>query len=317
MPVRKFTCPDCEAVLRPAKPLPSGKRVTCPKCGAGFVVRGDDDPITEGKPTQKSSTPAGKAKSDPLDDDGPETYAVIKEEEPAQEELDDDEDEYEDEDDDDDEDRPKKKPKKDTARLEDLEFRMNTAVTDPRGPAQAAIISPSNFLMLMGFISIVIAVVALAYGAWPFLFMDNLGIEIKEALGQGKKKDGDDKGGTTASNIPADADISKLRPEEKQRYYDYYDAKWWFLVIIICASVVVIAYNSVIIMGGVKMQNMESYTWAMVATIMAFVPLYFPGLGQIAALMSLSTLRSKKVMEGFFYVPPSATPTARQKRQVL
>src|SRR5262249_38753599 len=161
--------PDCDAVLRPAKPLPSGKRVTCPKCGAGFVVRGEDDEAeTQAKAAKKPGAPAGKGKDDPFADDGPEMYAVIKEEAPAQEED-------EDYDEDEDEDRPKKKPKKDTARMEDLEFRLNTAVTDPRGPAQAALISPSNFLMLMSFISIAIAVLALAYGAWPFLFMEYLG----------------------------------------------------------------------------------------------------------------------------------------------
>src|SRR5262249_14192975 len=122
MPVRKFTCPECEAVLRPAKPLPSGKRVTGPKCVAGFVVRGDAEEDEVAGKAKKPSTPAGKAKDNPFGDDGPEMYAVIKEEEPAQEE---DEDEEEDDDYDDDEDRPrKKKPKKDTARMEDLEFRL-------------------------------------------------------------------------------------------------------------------------------------------------------------------------------------------------
>jgi hypothetical protein len=318
MPVRKFTCPDCEAVLRPAKPLPSGKRVTCPKCGAGFVVRGDDEEAApEGKPTKKSSTPAATAKPDPFGDDGPETYAVIKEEEPPEEEEDEDEDEDYDEDDDD---RPrKKKPKKDTARMEDLEFRLNTAVTDLRGPAQAALISPSNFLMLCAFITILVSVLVLAYAAWHFLFMENLGLDIGAVVNMNKKKDGEDKsgGGGGASNVPTDVDLSKLTPEQKDRYWQVHDAWLWFLIFLIVASLFVIGYNAVIIVGGVKMQNMESYSWSMIATIMAFVPLCFPGLGQIAALMSLTALRSKKVIDGFFYVPPSATPMARPKGQAL
>lgn len=315
MPVRKFTCPECEAVLRPAKPLPSGKRVTCPKCGAGFAVRGEEEEEVGAK-AKKPSAPASKAKDDPFGDDGPEMYAVIKEEEPAQEE---DEDEEEDEDDDDeDQDRPrKKKPKKEDARMEDLEFRLNTSIADPRGPAQAALIGPSNFLMLCAFITIVIAILALAYGAWPFLFMEYLGLEPKEVLNQAKKKDGEEKGGGSNISIPDDQDPRQLKGEQAKRYWDAYDAKMVMLIIIIIVSVIVIIYNAFIIVGGVKMQNMESYTWAMVATIMAFIPLCFPGLGQIAALSSLTTLRSKKVIDGFTYVPPSATPHARKKREVL
>jgi hypothetical protein len=301
--------------LRPAKPLPSGKRVTCPKCGAGFVVRGEDDEAeTQAKAAKKPGAPAGKGKDDPFADEGPEMYAVIKEEQPVQEE-DEEEEDYDDED----EDRPrKKKPKKEDARLEDLEFRLNTSITDPRGPAQAALISPSNFLMLMGFITIVAALLTLAYGSYFFLFTENLGLEPKDVLSQAKKKDGEEsKGGGGNISIPDDQDPKKLQGEQANRYWAAYDAWMSQLIIIIIASVIVIGYNTFIIIGGVKMQNMESYTWAMVATIMAFVPLCFPGLGQIAALMSLTALRSKKVIDGFTYVPPSATPHARQKREVL
>src|SRR5262245_42916415 len=175
MPVAKFTCPECEAVLRPAKPLPSGKKVTCPKCKAIFVVHDpDEDAIKERNPAKKSGSPAAGAKQDPFDEEGPETYAIIKEEEPQAEEPEE-EDEDEDEDDDEDEDRPKKtKPKMDRARSEDLEFRLNIKVTDPRGPAQAALVSPSNFLMLVGTLACIGAIIAILYGAWPFLFMDRV-----------------------------------------------------------------------------------------------------------------------------------------------
>jgi hypothetical protein len=64
------------------------------------------------------------------------------------------------------------------------------------------------------------------------------------------------------------------------------------------------------------MQNMESYTWSMVGAIMA-LGASFPALGQLAGFIALTTLRSKKVIDGFFYVPPSATPHKKQKKQVL
>src|SRR6516164_4305022 len=130
MPVAKFTCPDCKTVLRPAKPLPSGKKVTCPKCKAAFTVTDPDE-----EKAIKAGKPVASAKTDPFADDGPETYAVVKEEAPVEED--------EDEEDEDDDGKPKKpkQPKKDKARSEDLEWRLNMSVADPRGPAQAAVIS--------------------------------------------------------------------------------------------------------------------------------------------------------------------------------
>jgi len=316
MPVSKFTCPECETVLRPAKPLPSGKRVTCPKCKAQFTVR---DPDEEAKPAKSAKKPAAPAaKNDPFADDGPDTYAVIKEEEPK-EELEDEEDE------DEDEDRPRKpkKPKKD-ARMEDLEFRVRMDAPDPRGPAQAALISPSNFLMLVGTLACLVGVGAIAYGAWPFLFTEDI-LSKEEFFGvtQGK-----DSGSDTEQKTDSKQKQRKIQVEEgkvvwndrtpsnedKEAYYKARDEKELWLIIYMVAGGVVLVYNAFVIIGGVKMQNMESYTWAMVASIMAFV-LSFPGLGQLAGLLALTTLRSKKVVDGFFYIPPSATPHARQKKK--
>jgi hypothetical protein len=318
MPVSKFTCPECETVLRPAKPLPSGKKVTCPKCHAQFTVRDPDEAAAQAiKPAKKSAAPA---KKDPFDDEGPGTYAVIKEEKPEEEELE----EEEDEDDEDDDGRVKKpkKTQKDRVRSEDLEFRLNIKVTDPRGPAQAALISPSNFLMLVGTLACIAGIIAVGYGAWPFLFSDEI-LDPAEFFGLKGSKEDDSEKKDSAPKRPrlmvqlsedGKLDLSKVPTEERNRYYDARDEKWWILVAFIAGGAFVIAYNAVIIIGGVKMQNMESYTWAMIASIMAFV-LSFPALGQLAGLMALTTLRSKKVVDGFFYVPPSATPHAKQKKR--
>jgi hypothetical protein len=318
MPVSKFTCPECETVLRPAKPLASGKRVTCPKCHAQFTVRDpEEDAARAVKPAKKSAAPA---KKDPFDDEGPETYAVIKEEKPEEEEIEDEEDEDED---DDGRVRKPKKPQKDRVHSEDLEFRLNIKTTDPRGPAQAALISPSNFLMLVGTLACIVGIGSVAYGAWPFLFSDEI-LDPAEFFGFKKtSQDDDPEKREAASKRPklmvqlsedGKLDLSKVPTEERNRYYDARDERWWILVAFMAGGAFVIAYNAVIIIGGVKMQNMESYTWAMIASIMAFV-LSFPGLGQIAALMALTALRSKKVVDGFFYVPPSATPHAKQKKR--
>ena len=321
MPVAKFTCPECKAVLRPAKPLPSGKKVSCPKCKAAFTVTDPEEEraIKAGKPGAKSGS---AAKPDPFEDDGPETYAVIKEEVEVEDDADDDEEEDEDEDA-----KPKpKKTKRERIRSEDLEFRLNTSIADPRGPAQAAVISPSNFLMLVGTLALLAGIFCVFRGAWPFLFLDDI-VDAQDFNGPRPKDIDDDdkpkqKQPTTAKQkqFPVDHDNNLQKDQFTQEQWGIYNAKrdeqWNWLVFFIVGGAVLIAYNSVVIIGGVKMQNMEAYPLAMVASIMAF-GLTFPGLGQIAGLICVSTLRSKKVLDGWFYVPPSATPHKKQKREVL
>ena len=323
MPVRKFSCPECETVLRPAKPLPSGKRVTCPKCKAEFVVRDpEEDEAKTAKPGKKSGAPA-TPKHDPFDEEGPGTYAVIKEETPEEEE---DEDEDEDELEEEEEDRSKsKKPKKERARSEDLEFRLNIKVTDPRGPAQAELISPSNFLMLTGALVCIAGILTVAYGAWPFLFMDDIldpakyfkAERAKDDEGETKKQSGAKKKANVSVNQEGKVELDKLSKELQDEFYTARDEEWWWLVGYMVGGGFAIFYNAIIIIGGVKMQNMESYTWSMVAAIMSFIPPSFPVLGQFAGLMALTTLRRKRVVDGFFYVQPSATPHKVKKRDVL
>jgi hypothetical protein len=46
MTISRLTCPECAAVLKPARPVPGGARVKCPKCGASFTAGAgvEDDP---------------------------------------------------------------------------------------------------------------------------------------------------------------------------------------------------------------------------------------------------------------------------------
>jgi hypothetical protein len=317
MPVAKFTCPKCKAVLRPAKPLPSGKKVSCPKCKAAFTVTDPDEEkaIKAGKPGGKPAL----SKNDPLYDEGPETYAVIKEEEQV-------EDEEEDDDEDEDGEPKPKKPKKDRARSEDLEFRLNTDIPDPRGPAQAAVISPSNLLMLVATLACLVAIWSIFRGAWPFLFLEDIvdatdfnGPDTRGSMDDDDKPKEQKKAATLKKLFPVkdktnDLDFERLTPEQKKQYNDKRDEVWlWDVGYIVCGAII-LAYNVVIIIGGVKMQNMEVYPLAMTASIMA-LGLSFPGLGQLAGFICISTLRSKKVLDGWFYIPPSATPHKKEKKK--
>src|SRR5262249_10155081 len=158
MPVAKFTCPECHAVLKPAQPVPEGKRVKCPKCDASFVVRAEEvadvQPARAGKkaaskPESITKKPEPPTKPTEDDDEGGGTYGVIKEPEKEA-----------DEDEEDEEEREKKR-----AALEHL---PDLSVKDPRGPASARLVRPSNLLMLNGASGILLFVLLILYSSFLF-----------------------------------------------------------------------------------------------------------------------------------------------------
>jgi len=79
-----LTCTACSALLKPAKPVPVGKKVKCPKCGAAFTAAApppapvepfklaDDDSVT--KPSEEPK------KKPPADADGPITVNLVENE---------------------------------------------------------------------------------------------------------------------------------------------------------------------------------------------------------------------------------------------
>src|SRR5262249_6297085 len=101
----KITCPHCDAVLKPAKPLAAGKKVNCPRCGEVFTVRDEEEeeeprparavparpakkavpakPARPAKPAAPAPPPKKSAADD--DDDGELTYGVIREPEDEEE----------------------------------------------------------------------------------------------------------------------------------------------------------------------------------------------------------------------------------------
>src|SRR6185312_9670681 len=99
MATARITCPDCKSVLRPAKPVPDGKKVKCPKCGNLFVTPGivedEEEPARAKGPAKmapkkkaaikKAGAPKPPAKKaeydDEEDDEGGGIYAFVGAEE--------------------------------------------------------------------------------------------------------------------------------------------------------------------------------------------------------------------------------------------
>lgn len=266
MPVAKLTCPECSAVLKPAKPVPEGKKIKCPKCSAIFEARADEDDAPAPKPAAKKPAAAAKKPASPIaakkpaapakpkpaapapakkiaaysddeDDDGG-TYGVIKEPE----------DEKKDDDEADDEGKP------------DLEFLPDLSIKDPRGPAQKAVIGPSNFLIGAGAITSILGLLFVGWAIWPMIFADHI-LEPKDVLMDPNKK-----------TEPLNKEWKDLTDPQRAELQDKedlaYEQHWWTLG----AAIFAFFYGGFIAYGGVKMQMLESYPWAMTAAIMGMVP---------------------------------------------
>ncbi len=296
MPVAKLTCPKCRAVLKPAKPVPAGKKVRCPKCSTTFAVPDDEEETVQVKPAtaQKSAgAPKKKAFEDEADEGG--TYAVVREPEPEQEQ----EEEEEDEEDDEEEEGAKKKRSK----KPDLTFADDLSVKDPRGPAQAAVIRPSNWLLLNGALGCLLGLISVGYGAFPFLFSEHLGVKpqgvLKDAKGASVTKEWKDLTKDELATIE-NAEANKLLE----------------LIGYIAGGIIGMIYNGVIVLGAVKMQNLESYGWSMASAIMTIIPISgaLPLLSSLIGVAGLMTLRDPKVMAGFYYKGDTTSPAVRRHR---
>ncbi len=193
MPVTKLTCPKCEAVLKPAKPIPEGKTIKCPKCGASITVGAEEAAISAKKPAVQGSAarttkapgkkaaepakPAEPVKTVAEEPEEPATYGLLQD--PAAEKPkeapkkkkrrdpdDEDYDEDDDFDDEDDEDEEEEEEKPDVG----LQYILNEKTRDPRGPAQELIVGPSNWLMFVGILGAFGYFVCIVFALWPFIF---------------------------------------------------------------------------------------------------------------------------------------------------
>ena len=64
MPLAKFNCPKCRATLKPAKPVPEGKQVKCPKCQTAFKAGETAAPQDEPKPAEEEVATYGVVKDE-------------------------------------------------------------------------------------------------------------------------------------------------------------------------------------------------------------------------------------------------------------
>jgi predicted Zn finger-like uncharacterized protein len=289
MPPVKITCPECEAVLKVSTPPPPGKKMKCPKCGETFAApreaSGSRKPAPAAgkkkaapKPDEPIRTPAPPKKpTDDDDDEGGGTYGVVKD--PDEETADADEDE------DEDEDKGKRKKKK-----TEIDYAPDLSIKDLRGPAQAAVVLPSNLLILYGTIGFLGWLLVLFIVLIPILFplQDDTASAKEASKGEAV---GPGLGAVATPNIE---DALKDKDKDKDKKKDEGPPwtmvfgvdlallalvqTWFFIIVILPPFFIGMAYGACIVFGGVKMQSLESRQWGLTASIMNMIPIHTFGL---------------------------------------
>jgi len=210
MPLAKFNCPKCNATLKPAKPVPEGKTVKCPKCQEMFKA---------------GAAPAEQSAAKPEEEEGPGTYGVVKDEEEEKKKAQAEE-------------RKKRKEqkKKRKAKGEDeeqseeeedepeeeeediLEQYMATVKSkDPRGPAQSAIVSPANWLLRTAIVGFFGWVFYFAVFMIPIIFPTyEKASDTAKAAAAPAASGGDDKAKQKVKKFKVTKDIiDELKKEDK------------------------------------------------------------------------------------------------------
>jgi predicted Zn finger-like uncharacterized protein len=342
MATARITCPDCKSVLRPAKPVPDGKKVRCPKCGNLFITPGLTEEEEERPRTKKSykKAPNKKAKAALKKDGAPKPP-------PKKSDFDDDEGSggiysfvgaNEKKEEGEEESRPQ------------IEYAPDMSIKDLRGPAQEMVVKPSNLIMLIGGLSALSNLFLICWSFWPIIFSDSV-VDYYKALKnhyQNRQDMSDQERKSAMQRVEGykefkdvkDKDLEFVQEANEKAIYRWVDVfpylgRLWLMSIFIF----VLIYNAIAIVGAVKVQNLESRRWGIASSIMMLLPLGGGGLSCLFALaahfledmtgflgektmvfymivfaaapyvaslyigvMSLHTLMDQKVIDGFEYV---------------
>ena len=289
-----YTCPECQASLRPTKPPPPGKKVKCPKCGAIFRTPEEAQPARakQAASSSKRVTASPPKPDEPLEDEGMAVYA-FKEKQAEDEKF--------------------EEERKRAA----LGVVLDRAPKSKRGPAMATVVMPSNTLLGAGLINCLIQLFCICIWIWPIIFSEHQ-LQPKEVL-------------TESDGKEVNKDWQELNSNERIDMKQAEQKDTVIRCILVVCSILSFVYAGFIALGGVRMQNLESYGWAITACIMGIFPwctlwvtcLFWPGLmvdswwiwwfmylplgASVitipAGLWCLITLRNPNVKEGYFEKP--------------
>src|SRR5262249_43597779 len=209
--------------------------VKCPKCGTAFSIPAEPPP---GRPRQaaraaKAVTATPPKSAPPPDAEGMAVYS-FKAEQGSSEKFE----------------QEKKRAV--------MGIVLDRAPKSKRGPAMAALVRPSNAMLGAGLINCLTDLACLCILIWPIIFNDNT-IQPKHVLEDTEKK-------------PIDKTWAELDAQEKVAMTQAQNQDRAVRGILIGVCIVSFIYAGLIGMGAVRIQNLESYGWAITSSLMAIFP---------------------------------------------
>lgn len=295
----KLTCPECQAVLKLANPPTPGKRIKCSKCGSSFAVPADKEkaPAGAAKPAKagpkgdpaksaiKAKKPAGgpaksggkssgaapaPAKTEEKKPEEDTTYGVLDKPE-AEEEEDD------------------KKKKKKKSVFDPVE----TGPRNPRGPAAAIVVRPSNFLLADGVKGCFGWLATIVLVLWPIVFPPIQDEKTKEArkkleegvlIYDGVASVSRDDPNALVVDPPLDPRVAEAAKDMAKEaatrtligaFTAVGTGIVVFIVLLLLLPLILgFAYSATVAYGAVKMQSLESKVFGYIASIMAMIPIH-------------------------------------------
>lgn len=300
----KTSCPECDAVLRPVKPLTPGQKVKCPKCGVSFTFKGDDsagedspkpakprrDVPTSGMPARE---PGPAKKTDKGKPAGKTTGGSKKPEVKTVEVA-----------------KPSKKPSDDDdddggtytfaggqekQEGPEVAYVPDVGIKDLRGPAAALVTPPSNKLIMAGGAGFLGWMGLLILLTFPVVFkIDDKDdkaaaekmpevLEVTSGLAYVAMEKDPPQEGTFKPVDKKDQDNSIYKMGSFDILSYMMSALWVIIVVMVCGFGMI--YCGIVAMGGVKLQNMESRGWGMAAAIMLMIPITTGGLNLLTIIV--------------------------------
>ena len=294
-----LTCPHCSSVLRPANPVPAGKKVRCPKCAESFTAGGEPEAAPKPKPAPVAE-----------EDDDSKLYGMVSDPDEEQEDP-----------------RDKKKGKKKPKKPE-INYGQDNSLKDFRGPAVELLTKPCNNMMFHCTLVLLLGIASFVMGGWPFVVKDSLlppKDALKEFLSKKLEEESAAKGGSGQWKnmqkapqldslmwpIPLDKNGKKMyEPDygKTEMPQEAADAAREFMrrselptrLMWVGTSVFIIVWTFTLLVGTVKILNLESYRWGIATIVICFLPVN---------CLTLLTLIWKRYEDmDFYYFPVLVLP---------
>ena len=258
-----------QSVLRPAKPVPPGKTVKCPECGNRFTASEENrrSPLRKPKKAghrggrRAQAEEAGRRKASPKrpaaksrqadrvaegdDDEEGGTYGFV---DPVETE-----------------DKP------------DIEYAPDMSIKDLRGPAQSALVRPTNMMILVGGLGFLVGWRLLLLILIPALTPIERTRRQVQTIQAGDRA-GTRPGGHPRRKRPAGGDEKRPQPEvharnlrRQHRGVRPLDAVPGPLAL--PPIFVGMVYCGFLTFGAVKVQNLEGHGWGIASCVMLMIPL--------------------------------------------